>query len=59
MRSTVEKISVTTFLVEKNVFEALQACHRAYVLQTGRVVMSGTGEELSKSDLVRQAFLGM
>jgi ABC-type branched-subunit amino acid transport system ATPase component len=29
------------------------------VLQTGRVVMSGTGEELSKSDLVRQAFLGM
>ena len=46
-------------LVEQNVFEALQACHRAYVLQTGRVVMSGTGEELSKSDLVRQAFLGM
>jgi branched-chain amino acid transport system ATP-binding protein len=60
--STVERIAsegVTVLLVEQNVYEALQACRRAYVLQTGRVVMSGTGEELSKSDLVRQAFLGM
>lgn len=59
---TVERIAsegVTVLLVEQNVFEALQVCHRAYVLQTGRIVMEGTGEELSKSDLVRKAYLGM
>jgi branched-chain amino acid transport system ATP-binding protein len=59
---TVERIAgegVTVLLVEQNVFEALQVCHRAYVLQTGRIVMEGTGSELSQSDLVRQAYLGM
>ena len=50
---------VTVLLVEQNVFEALQISHRAYVLQTGRIVLEGTGEELLKSDLVRQAYLGM
>ncbi len=50
---------VTVLLVEQNVFEALQISHRAYVLQTGRVVLEGKGEELLKSDLVRQAYLGM
>lgn len=50
---------VTVLLVEQNVFEALEVCHRAYVIQTGRIVMEGTGAELSKSDLVRKAFLGM
>jgi len=59
---TVERIAgegVTVLLVEQNVFEALQVCHRAYVLQTGRIVMEGTGSELSQSDLVRKAYLGM
>lgn len=59
---TVERIAgegVTVLLVEQNVFEALQVCHRAYVLQTGRIVMEGTGSELSRSDLVRKAYLGM
>ncbi len=59
---TVERIAsegVTVLLVEQNVFEALEVCHRAYVLQTGRIVMEGTGSELSQSDLVRKAFLGM
>jgi branched-chain amino acid transport system ATP-binding protein len=50
---------VTVLLVEQNVFEALQISHRAYVLQTGRVVLEGRGEELLKSDLVRKAYLGM
>ncbi len=50
---------VTVLLVEQNVFEALQISHRAYVLQTGRIVLQGRGEELLKSDLVRQAYLGM
>ncbi|MCE5334707.1 MAG: ABC transporter ATP-binding protein [Desulfobacteraceae bacterium] len=60
--TTVERIAaegVTVLLVEQNVFEALQVCHRAYVLQTGRIVMEGTGPELSQSDLVRKAYLGM
>ena len=59
---TVERIAgegVTVLLVEQNVFEALKVCHRAYVLQTGRIVMEGTGSELSQSDLVRKAYLGM
>ncbi len=46
-------------LVEQNVFEALEISHRAYVLQTGRIVMEGKGQDLLGSDLVRQAFLGM
>lgn len=49
----------TVLLVEQNVFEALQISHRAYVLQTGRIVLEGRGEDLLKSDLVRKAYLGM
>ncbi len=50
---------VTILLVEQNVYEALEVSHRAYVLQTGHIVMEGQGQELLKSDLVRQAYLGM
>ena len=59
---TVERIAgegVTVLLVEQNVFEALQVCHRAYVLQTGRIVMEGPGSELLRSDMVRKAYRGM
>jgi len=59
---TVERIAgegVTVLLVEQNVFEALQVCHRAYVLQTGRIVMEGSRSELSRSNMVRKAYLGM
>jgi len=50
---------ITVFLVEQNVYEALSISDRAYVLQTGRIVLEGKGEELLHSDLVRQAYLGM
>jgi branched-chain amino acid transport system ATP-binding protein len=50
---------MTILLVEQRVHEALELADRAYVLQTGRVVLEGTGEELLQSDLVRQAYLGM
>lgn len=50
---------MTVLLVEQNVFEALQISHRAYVLQTGCIVLEGKGEDLLKSDLVRKAYLGM
>ncbi len=59
---TIHEISqkgVTVFLVEQNVYEALDISDRAYVLQTGRIVLDGTGKELLKSDLVRKAYLGM
>jgi branched-chain amino acid transport system ATP-binding protein len=55
----ISRKGVTVLLVEQNVFEALQISHRAYVLQTGRIVLEGRGEDLIKSDLVRQAYLGM
>jgi len=50
---------VTVLLVEQNVYEALEISTRAYVLQTGRIIMEGQGQELLKSDLVREAYLGM
>ncbi len=55
----VAKKGLTVLLVEQNVFEALHISDRAYVLQTGRIVLEGRGEELLKSDLVRKAYLGM
>jgi branched-chain amino acid transport system ATP-binding protein len=50
---------VTVLLVEQNVYEALDISVRAYVLQTGHIVMEGQGQELLKSDQVREAYLGM
>ena len=50
---------VTVLLVEQNVYEALDICARAYVLQTGRIIMEGQGQDLLKSDQVREAYLGM
>jgi branched-chain amino acid transport system ATP-binding protein len=58
VREIAEK-GVTVLLVEQNVFEALEACDRAYVLQTGRIVLEGKGADLIESDLVRKAYLGM
>ena len=48
----------TVLLVEQNASVALSISHRAYVLETGRVVLSGTGAELLASDEVRRAYLG-
>jgi len=52
------KAGTTILLVEQNAQMALSVADRAYVLETGRIVMSGTGEELAKSDAVRKAYLG-
>ncbi len=49
---------VTVLLVEQNVFEALEISDRGYVLQSGRVVLEGRGQDLLGSDLVRRAYLG-
>lgn len=49
---------VTILLVEQNARMALSIADRAYVLETGKVALSGTGAELMASDKVREAYLG-
>ena len=48
----------TILLVEQNASMALSIAHRAYVIETGSIVMSGTGEELAKSNEIQKAYLG-
>lgn len=58
----VQKINaegVTILLVEQNVKQTLSICHRAYVLENGRIVMEGTGQELLNNPHVREAYLGI
>ena len=50
---------MTILLVEQNVAVSLRISQRAYVLENGRIVMSGPGEELLHDDRVRQAYLGL
>ncbi len=52
-------MSTTIFLVDQNARAALAVADRAYVLETGRVVLSGTGSELLKNDQVKEAYLGL
>ncbi len=54
----VSQAGVALLLVEQNAHKALQIAHRAYVLETGEVVMQGTGKELLASPEVRKAYLG-
>jgi branched-chain amino acid transport system ATP-binding protein len=54
----INKQGVTILLVEQNAYMALQIAHRAYVLETGKVVLEGTGEELINNEMVRKAYLG-
>ncbi len=50
---------LTILLVEQRVAEALQYADQGYVLETGRIVLEGTGQELQADDRIRQAYLGM
>ena len=50
--------STTVFLVEQNANQALKIADRAYVLENGRVVMQGSGEQLLTDPKVREAYLG-
>ncbi|MEO5337599.1 MAG: ABC transporter ATP-binding protein [Magnetospirillum sp. WYHS-4] len=59
---TIERLrdeGTTVFLVEQNASSALAIADRAYVLETGRVTLSGTGQNLLGDDQVRAAYLGM
>lgn len=55
---TINKRGTTILLVEQNANMALSVAHRAYVLETGRIVLSGAAKELSESPEVRKAYLG-
>lgn len=55
----VNQDGVTVLLVEQNVTQTLKMCHRAYVLENGRVVLEGTGKALLENAQVKEAFLGI
>jgi branched-chain amino acid transport system ATP-binding protein len=57
--AAINRSGVAVLLVEQNVKRALSIAHRASVIQTGRLVAEGTGQELLGSDLVRRAYLGL
>ena len=49
---------MTVLLVEQNAFAALSVAHYAYILEVGRVVLEGTGQELLENPKVKEAYLG-
>jgi branched-chain amino acid transport system ATP-binding protein len=53
------EIGLTVLLVEQNVAMSLKLADRGYVIENGRIVLSGTGEKLLQDDGVRQAYLGV
>ncbi|MCG3195389.1 MAG: ABC transporter ATP-binding protein [Thermoanaerobaculia bacterium] len=55
----VHKQGVTVLIVEQNVFKSLGVADRAYVLENGRVVLTGTGKDLLNDEHVKKAYLGL
>ncbi|MDQ6899115.1 MAG: ABC transporter ATP-binding protein [Candidatus Dormibacteraeota bacterium] len=58
LRSLNRELATAILLVEQNVRLALELCSRAYVLEAGRIVLSGSAEELALSPVVQAAYLG-
>ena len=54
----INQAGLTIFLVEQNVRQALKIADRAYVIETGSIVLSGTGRELLVNSKVQEAYLG-
>ncbi|MEA3428500.1 MAG: ATP-binding cassette domain-containing protein, partial [Thermodesulfobacteriota bacterium] len=55
----IKEQGVTILLIEQNVTQTLAMCDRAYVLENGRIVLEGTGNELMENKQVKEAFLGI
>jgi branched-chain amino acid transport system ATP-binding protein len=55
----INREGVTVLVVEQNVAHALKSCTRAYILETGRVALQGTGEKLLQDEDVKEAYLGV
>jgi len=58
MVQEINRQGVTILLVEQNVRAALELAHRAYVIENGRIVGQGTGDDLLSFESVRSAYLG-
>ncbi|WP_019119627.1 ABC transporter ATP-binding protein [Brevibacillus massiliensis] len=50
---------ITILLVEQNAHLALEISHRGYVMETGKIVLQGSGEELKNNDYIKKAYLGI
>jgi len=50
---------VSVLLVEQNLHKALSIAHHAYVIQTGRIVLEGAGQDLLHNEDVKKAYLGL
>ncbi len=59
MVENIRKEGVTVLLVEQNVKHTLAMCDRAYILENGRITMTGTSKELLNNDHIKQAYLGL
>ena len=55
---TINQQGITVLLIEQNANMALKIAHKAYVIETGRITMEGSGSELLASDSVKEAYLG-
>jgi branched-chain amino acid transport system ATP-binding protein len=55
----INRQGTSILLVEQNVFQSLRIAHRAFVLETGRVVLSGPGPELLGNEHIKKAYLGI
>jgi branched-chain amino acid transport system ATP-binding protein len=55
---SINEEGVTVLLVEQNARRALELAHRAYILEQGRIVGTGSGSDLLHNDEVREAYLG-
>jgi branched-chain amino acid transport system ATP-binding protein len=56
---TINAQGTTVLLLEQNVYQSLRIAHRGYVIENGRVVLSGTGAALLNDEHVKKAFLGL
>jgi len=54
----INSMGTTILLIEQNASMALSIAHRAYVIETGSIIISGTGDELSKSKEIQKSYLG-
>jgi branched-chain amino acid transport system ATP-binding protein len=55
----VKEDGVTILLVKQNAYKSLQIVDKAYIMETGRITLTGKGKELLNNDYVRKAYLGL
>lgn len=55
----INRLGTTILLVEQNVFHSLRLCDHGYILENGRVILEGKGDELLQQEHTKKAYLGM